>query len=73
LKEGEGNRNPERNFVGEYREGPHRGGTPVTRRTEVAKERKRMREPHRYKRLESPKFFLFSSSLYHSFSLFFVL
>ena len=62
--EGEGNRNPETDFVGEYREGPHRRGTPVTRRTEVAEERKRTREPHRYKRLESPKFpFLFSSSL----------
>ena len=36
----------------------------MTRRTEVAEERKKMREPHRYKRLESPKFpFLFSSPL----------
>jgi len=62
------------NFVGEYREGPHMGGTPVTRRTEVAEERKRTREPHRYKRLESSIFSSLSPPLFYcSFSLFFVL
>jgi len=68
-----GGENPDFNF-----EGAHRGGTPVTRRTEVAEERKRTKDPHRHKGLESHKnflsfLFLFALSLFPLFIYFFVL
>ena len=57
-------------------EGLHRGRTPVKRRTEVAENRKRTKDPHRHKGLESPKTFLpfpfpFPLYLFPSFHLFF--